>query len=196
MKRHLIDALPLVAIALLILALIVPKLLHDRGSKLIVSPLSQSWRVVKVSDGDTITVVRGSRKERIRLCGVDAVEKQQQLGPQAANYLRSLINKGDGTIMVNPIEKDRYGRTVAELFVKSRSGVPRYQPEEKIFLNREMVRAGFARHYSKYSGNCPNKKSIEQAEEIAIANRAGMWSYPNAIAPWEYRKLKRQDKNN
>lgn len=165
-------------------------------SQVAVDPSTESWKVVKVTDGDTITVQNGSLKEKIRFCGIDAVEKQQELGPQATDYLRSLITKGDGTVMVSPIEEDRYGRTVAELFVKPQPGTPGYQPEEEIFLNGEMVRAGFARHYLRYSGSCPNKEVIEKSEAIARASQAGFWNDPNAIAPWDYRKLKRQNRGN
>lgn len=154
------------------------------------------WEVVKIADGDTITVRRGTRKERIRFCGIDSVEKQQKLGTQATNYLRSLIGLGDGTVLVTPIEKDRYERTVAELFVKPRPGIPGYQPEEEIFLNGEMVEAGFARHYSHYSGNCPNKEVIEKSEAIARGNHSGFWNDESAVAPWDYRKLKRQNRGN
>lgn len=159
-------------------------------------PQSEEWEVVRVTDGDSITVRQGSRKEKIRFCGIDAVEKQQKLGTQATDYLRSLINLGDGTVSVTLIEKDRYERTVAELFVKPRPGTPGYQPEEEIFLNGEMVKAGFARHYPLYSGSCPNKEVIEKSEAIARSTRVGFWSDPNAVAPWDYRKLKRQNKGN
>jgi len=86
---------------------------------------------VKIADGDTITVRRGSRKEKIRFCGVDAVEADQKLGPQAADYLRSLIGLGDGTVLVTPIEKDRYERTVAELFVKPDQEYPDINQRKK-----------------------------------------------------------------
>lgn len=172
------------------------KLADSVSQKRLSPPPTESWKVIRVADGDTITVARGNRKEKIRFCGIDAVEKQQKLGPQATNYLRSLINKGDGTVMVSPIEKDRYGRTVAELFVKPRLETHGYQSEEEIFLNGEMVRAGYARHYSRYSGKCSNREVIEKSEAIAKQNRVGVWSDPNAVAPWEFRKLQRQSKGN
>jgi endonuclease YncB( thermonuclease family) len=150
--------------------------------------LSENWTVASVADGDTITVKRDGETKKIRFCGIDAVEKQQKLGPQAKSYLQSLIDKGNGAVMVIPVEQDRYGRTVAEVFVKPRPGTPGYQSEEEIFLNGDMVRAGFARHYTRYSGNCPNKGVIEQSEQMAIANRAGVWNDPNAVPPWEFRK--------
>lgn len=153
--------------------------------------LSEHWSVVSVADGDTITVKRDGETKKIRFCGIDAVEKQQKLGSQAKSYLQSLIDKGDGTVIVIPIEQDRYGRTVAEVFIKPQPGTPGYQSEEEIFLNGEMVRAGFARHYTRYSDNCPNKGGIEQYEQMAIKNRAGFWSDPNAVPPWEFRKQTR-----
>ena len=160
-----------------------------------VAPLpSESWRVVKVSDGDTITVVRGSQKEKIRFCGIDANESKQEGGREATSYLRSLIDKGNGTVTISPIEKDRYGRTVAELFVKPRPGTPGYQPEEEIFLNGEMVRAGFGRVYPAFVTNCPNKEVLEQAEEMAKAQRVGVWGNSSSIPPWEWRKQQRQNR--
>jgi endonuclease YncB( thermonuclease family) len=210
--QRLIQALPLIVIAILLwngfknqnggpnYSYLQPTALGEKLADSIpqkrLSPPTESWSVVKIADGDTITVRRGSRKEKIRFCGVDSVEKQQKLGTQATNYLRSLIGLGDGTVLVTPIEKDRYERTVAELFVKPRPGTPGYQPEEEIFLNGEMVEAGFARHYSLYSGSCPNKEVIEKSEAIAKASRVGFWSDPNAVAPWDYRKLKRQNRGN
>lgn len=155
-------------------------------------PLADTWTVIKVSDGDTITVRQTTGQElKVRLCGIDANEKQQKLGSEATDYLRSLINKGDGDVIVIPIEKDKYGRTVAEVFVKPKPGTPGYQSGEEIFLNGDMVMAGFARHYIKYSQKCANRDALAQAEEIAKAKRAGMWSDPNAIAPWDWRKQHR-----
>jgi micrococcal nuclease len=202
MKRW-IFVLPILAIALFLL---IPK--PQRSSKTELPtpssspqskpslPPAQTWQVIKVADGDTITVIQGDRKEKIRFCGIDANESQQKGGQEAKAYLRSLIDKGDGTVIVNPIEKDRYGRTVAELFVKPRTETPDSHSGEAIFLNGEMVKAGFARHYSRYSSTCPGREIIEQSEAIAIANHAGVWGDPSAIPPWEFRKLQRQSRGN
>lgn len=145
-------------------------------------PQSQEWTIASVADGDTITVKRDGETKKIRFCGIDAIEKQQKLGPQAKSYLQSLIDKGDGAVMVIPIEQDKYGRTVAEVFVKPRPGTPGYRSEEEIFLNGEMVRAGFARHIPN-SDNCPNELVIEQSQQMAIANRTGVWNDYNVVPP-------------
>ncbi|MDZ7950615.1 thermonuclease family protein [Nostoc sp. DedQUE09] len=143
-------------------------------------PQSQEWTVASVADGETITVKRDGETKKIRFCGIDAVEKQQKLGAQAKSYLQSLIDKGNGVVMVIPIEQDRSGRAVTEVFVKPRPGTPGYRSEEEIFLNGEMVRAGFARH-THNSDNCPNELVIEQSQQMAIANRVGVWNDSNVV---------------
>lgn len=140
-------------------------------------PFSQKWTMVSVADGNTIIVKQENETKKIRLCGIDAVEEQQKLGSQAKSYLRSLIDKGDGTVSITPIEQDRDGRMVAEVFVLPRPRTPGYRSEEEIFLNGDMVRAGFAR-YTGYSDNCPNELVIKQSQQMAIANRVGVWSQP------------------
>ncbi|WP_051036143.1 thermonuclease family protein [Stanieria cyanosphaera] len=58
------------------------------------------WQVKSGSiyDGDTLRLIGNNRELKIRLCGIDAPEKNQPLGIEARNYLRSLIAQGDGTV--------------------------------------------------------------------------------------------------
>ena len=49
-----------------------------------------SGRVVGVSDGDTISVMRWSRAEKIRLYGIDAPEKGQAFGNRAKQFVSAL----------------------------------------------------------------------------------------------------------
>lgn len=149
-----------------------------------VPPPVELFKVTKISDGDTITVVntQGS-KLKLRFCGIDAPEKSQPLGKDATKYLRKLITESDYKVMISQIERDRYGRIVAEIFTLLDDG------NEK-FLNEEMVRAGFSYHYKKYSVNCPNRIAIENAEAIAKSNKVGVWG-GEYEKPWVYRKKKR-----
>ncbi len=144
---------------------------------------AEKWQVKagSIYDGDTLRVVRGSEEKKIRFCGIDAPEIKQPLGIKSRDYLRSLIAKGDGTIYVLEVESDRYGRTVAELFMplKDSSG-------QEIHLNTEMIMAGFAWHYQQYSGNCPNQYGFEIAENIARDEKVGVYS-GNHIEPWLWR---------
>ncbi|MEO1672778.1 MAG: thermonuclease family protein [Cyanobacteria bacterium J06631_2] len=145
---------------------------------------AQQWRVKpgSIHDGDTLRVTRGNEELKIRICGIDAPELKQPLGIESRDYLRSLIDQGDGTIHVLPIETDRYNRTVAELWIPIK---PDY--EGQIHLNTAMVEAGYAYHYQQYSGNCESAENLGWAEKIARDNKLGVWN-GNHQKPWDYRK--------
>ena len=102
-------------------------------------------------------------------------------GIESRDHLRSLVAQGDGYIGVAPVEKDRYGRTVADLFVMLEDDV-------EIHLNSQMVMDGHAYHYAQYSDSCPQPEILTRAEEIARKQSMGLWSNPGAEKPWDYRK--------
>jgi micrococcal nuclease len=52
-------------------------------------------------------------------------------------------------------------------------------------LNREMVREGMAWWYRKYA---PNDRELATLETEAKAAQRGLWSQPNPIPPWDWRK--------
>ncbi len=143
-----------------------------------------AWRVKpgSIYDGDTLRLIGNERELKIRLCGIDAPELAQPLGIESRDYLRSLIDKGDGTIYVQPIEEDRYGRTVAELWILIKPDF-----ERQIHLNTAMVEAGMAYHYQQYSGNCESAENLGWAEKIARDDKLGVWN-GNHQKPWDYRK--------
>ncbi len=68
-----------------------------------------------VYDGDTLRVQRNGEELKIRLCGIDSPERDQKLGIEARDHLRSLANINNGELWLIPIEKDRHGRTVTEV---------------------------------------------------------------------------------
>ena len=69
-----------------------------------------------VYDGDTLRVERGGQELKIRMCGIDSPELEQNMGIEMRDHLRSLVSQGYGAIGVVPIEKDQHKRTVADLF--------------------------------------------------------------------------------
>jgi endonuclease YncB( thermonuclease family) len=192
--QRLMNWIPLGAIVLLLLAAVQPwnqsRLDDITGSVVpdVGAANSEVWRLVpgSIYDGDTLRVQRDGTEMKIRLCGIDAPEKGQAMGIAARDHLRSLVNKGDGSLIVVQVEKDRYGRSVAELFVKPRAGQGD-QPGEEISLNAQMVADGFAYHYAQYSGNCPNGSLLAGIEAEAKAAKLGVWKNPSAQKPWDYR---------
>ncbi|MEM0978748.1 MAG: thermonuclease family protein [Cyanobacteria bacterium P01_H01_bin.58] len=112
------------------------------------SPSGEFWTVVpgSIYDGDTLQVQQGSTVEKIRLCGIDAPEKAQPLGIEARDRLAQLLEAGE--LIVEPVERDRYGRLVAELWTAD------------THINSHLVADGMAYHYAQYSDSCPNKVAL------------------------------------
>lgn len=139
-------------------------------------------RVVGVSDGDTLKVLRETarRKEevRVRLWGVDAPETKQAFGTKSKQFTSDLVFGKSVTVLV--ADTDRYGRTVAWVTVGSGG--------EAKALNLELLKAGMGWWYESYA-----KKAYELRDAMEAAKRAkvGLWSEPNPVAPWEFRKSAR-----
>lgn len=148
------------------------------GSDQIQVPQTEMWQLVRVTDGDTIVVKQGMKEEKIRFCGIDAPEKSQPLGDQSTAYLQSLMNQGKGEVGIVPVERDRYGRLVAEVFVLG-------EPEK--FVQQEMLTAGMAYVYPQYVNGCWNGEAMKMAEAMGKDHTAGVWS-GNYQRPWEFRQ--------
>lgn len=134
------------------------------------SATSFTGRVVKVSDGDTIQVMHGGHAEKIRLDGIDCPENKQAFGQAAKRFTLDLAAQKIVTVKVETT--DRYGRTVGEVIL----------PDGRS-LNRELVRAGYAWWYRKYSSDT----TLGLLESEAQAARLGLWAEPNPLPPWDWR---------
>jgi endonuclease YncB( thermonuclease family) len=130
-----------------------------------------SGKVVGVSDGDTITVLKDRTPVKIRLSGIDCPETGQDFGSRAKSVTSELAF--GKVVAVHPSRKDRYGRIVADVIL----------PDGRT-LNRELVRRGVAWWYRKYA---PNDPSLSGLESEARAARVGLWSQPNPTPPWDWR---------
>ena len=128
-------------------------------------------RVVAIIDGDTVEVMHDGRAERIRLNGIDAPEHRQAFGRRAQDFLGEMIFKQNLRVVMR--SKDRYGRTVADLFLGTKN------------VNQEMVRAGMAWWFRRYA---PRDMVLRDLEERAREAGLGLWADPDATAPWNFRK--------
>jgi len=82
------------------------------------------------------------------------------------------------------MDRDRYGRSVAEVLLDSPSGEQSVQ--------EEMLKVGMAYHYKQYSGNCHNRDVFDSAEEIGRSQQRGVWKLQGGgQRPWDYRKSNR-----
>ncbi len=132
--------------------------------------------VISISDGDTYDIlVNGNKKIRIRMYGIDAPEKGMPFYKVSKKYLGSLCFKKNVRIEIT--DTDKYGRTVARTYL-----------DDGRELGLEMIKAGYAWHFKKYSSDA----DLAEAEITARNNKLGLWADPRPIPPWEIRKLHRE----
>jgi endonuclease YncB( thermonuclease family) len=129
-------------------------------------------KVVGVADGDTITVFSDGRPQKTRLDGIDAPEMGQPFGDKARQFTARLVFGQDVTVHV--MGRDRYGRTLGHVILADGRS-----------LNHELVRAGYAWWFRRYS----NDGRLRELETGARRRGAGLWADPNPIAPWEWRNV-------
>jgi len=141
--------------------------------------LSLAWqgKVVGVSDGGTLTVMHEGRGEKIRLYGIDCPENHQDFGTKAKKFTSSMAY--EKLVAVESVTQDRYGRSVALVKVTGQS------------LNEELLKAGLAWVYIRYCDK-PLCNAWLKYEEQALQKKSGIWSLPNPIPPWEFRRAKKR----
>ena len=148
-------------------------------------------KVVKVVDGDTVTIVDDSgKKHRIRLAGIDAPEKDQPYGDKSTQGLNKLIS---GRIVTIEYEKrDRYKRIVGKVLVDPPGDVfcMALDCVKKIDAGLEQIKSGLAWHYKYYQmeQSEEDRRLYSEAELEARIQQIGLWVDEEPIAPWEWRK--------
>jgi|RhiMetdeSRZDD1v2_1073273.scaffolds.fasta_scaffold65712_4 micrococcal nuclease len=127
-------------------------------------------KVVGVTDGNTLTVLRNGKPERIYLNGIDCPEKAQPFGLRAKHFTSNLAF--GQIVTVKPTSRDKQGRTFANVVL----------PDGRL-LQYELVRAGLAWWFSRRE---VDQRLRDMQEEARLAKR-GLWVDPNPIPPWDWR---------
>jgi len=134
--------------------------------------------VLSVTDGDTLTVLLNNKPEKVRLTGIDCPEGDQPFGSQATQLATQLAL--EKAVMVTDFGRDKYHRLLGEVFLP-----------DGLLLNRELVREGFCWWYRKYA---PENGELERLETEAREAKKGLWADPQPVPPWEWRRLRVQDR--
>lgn len=132
--------------------------------------------VISVGDGDTLRISLEGEAVTVRLTCVDAPElAQSPWGSDAATRLAELLPPGQA-VQVREVGTDRYGRTVAELFLGNES------------VNLRLVEEGLAVVYPEYLNNClETRDRYLQAEANARTLKLGLWEQNSPVMPWDFR---------
>ncbi|MCT7528788.1 thermonuclease family protein [Aliarcobacter cryaerophilus] len=130
-------------------------------------------KVVKVSDGDTITILASDKIQyKIRLNDIDAPEKKQAFGNKSKDNLAKYIAGKTVTVKYN--KTDKYKRILGTIYYNNTD------------INLQQVKDGYAWVYKKYSNN----QTYYKAEKLARDKKTGLWVDKNPLEPWEFRKKK------
>ena len=103
----------------------------------VITNLLFSYRVIHVSDGDTIIVMMNGEKQKIRLYGIDTPEINQSFGTEAKQFLTDQILNKEVEIEVK--DTDRYKRLVAIVYLNNKS------------MNELLLKEGWAWWYEAYA---------------------------------------------
>ncbi len=133
--------------------------------------LGEYYKVTKVVDGDTFYVDDSTKKgKKIRLIGVDCPETKhprkpvQYFGKEATEYMVKILAESEVKLVYDVELKDRYGRTLAYVYLK-----------DGTFVNAKLVEEGYAQ-VATYPPNVKHTDLFLQLQRHARANNKGLWA--------------------
>jgi len=137
-------------------------------------------KVIKVHDGDTVTLMINGRMRKTRLIGIDAPEMNQRpWGRRAREHMIEILNHSDWTVTLetDAVATDKYGRALVYLWTKN-----------KEFINERMIRDGYAVLFTIKPNNTYADR-FKKAQQDARDGKIGIWG-PNGLKekPSEYKK--------
>ncbi len=135
-------------------------------------------KVIKIKDGDTIDIFFNGKPLTIRFAHIDCPEKKQPFGNVAKKFTADKCF-GQYVTIVSEKKIDRNKRLIGEVINEKGENV-----------NKELVKAGLAWHYLKYSSDT----LYSNLENIARQNKVGLWREPNPTPPWDWRNTKNKIK--
>ena len=133
-------------------------------------------KIVRIVDGDTLVLEAEGIRHRVRLAGIDAPERNQPWGQASTRELRRQV--AGEPIVVDWYKRDRWERVI---------GIVRLNGED---VNLHLVDRGLTWHYMRYADEQmqQDRDAYAKAEKTVRAARRGLWSDPEPVPPWEWRK--------
>ena len=132
--------------------------------------------VLSTVDGDTLNLLIDGVDTTVRIACVDAPEPNQSFGSESSSRLAQLLPDG-AFVTVRVVDRDRYGRTVAEVFSNDQS------------VGLQLIEEGYAVVYDEYLASCAETQNdYLQAEASAEGAALHYWSQSNPVMPWDFRQ--------
>lgn len=128
-------------------------------------------KVTRVVDGDTIEVALNGATEKVRLIGVDTPEsvhpdktKNTEFGKVASNFTKERLEGKDVELEFDVQERDQYGRLLAYVWLGG------------TMFNKTLLEEG----YAQVATFPPNVKYVDEFVVIqrkAMEGKKGLWAY-------------------
>lgn len=140
---------------------------------------TETARVVRVVDGDTIVIDRGGDNERVRYIGIDTPESVKPNTPvefmaREASAANEALVEGREVVLERDVsDTDRYDRLLRYIWLHEGDGW--------VFVNLELVRRGFAQ-VATYPPDVRWTDSLLAAQREAWDAGVGLWG-PVTPAP-------------
>ena len=133
---------------------------------------STLYAVLKVVDGDTISIDMNGKKETVRLIGINTPETVDPrrpvecFGKEASNKAREILTGKRVRIETDASQSDRdkYGRLLGYVI-----------REDGLFFNKYMIAEGYAYEYT-YHVPYMYQREFKEAQRSAQANEKGLWA--------------------
>ena len=143
---------------------------------------------MRIVDGDTVYVRDATQEQhKIRLAGIAAPERGQPFGKKSKQRMCELVAGREVTVDWH--KKDRYDRVVGTVWVAPPDCGSATCPKT-IDAGLALVTAGLAWHFKRHPDELSeeDRERYASAEDEARARKAGLWSQPNPVPPWEWRQ--------
>ncbi len=129
------------------------------------TPAEAALKVVKIYDGDTITMADGLKVRLLQIDAPELAEGECYADKAKATLVSLLSKKGVITLKADPISAsfDRYGRALRYIFVG------------KVNVNLEMVKQGAAAPYFYQGEKGKYSAAMLKAAEEAKYYKVGLW---------------------
>ncbi len=137
------------------------------------TPTGLDGTVVRVVDGDTITVRLGERVESVRYIGVNTPElarngREEQPGARQAHAANRRLVEGKRVRLELDVQsRDRYGRLLAYVWIAD------------TMINAELLRLGYAQVMT-VPPNVRHRDHFRALERSARESRRGLWATPTS----------------
>jgi micrococcal nuclease len=131
---------------------------------------TETVRVVRVVDGDTIRVDLPSGEEAVRYIGIDTPESVKPGSPvecfaELASAFNERLVEDERVKLVRDVEeRDRYGRLLAYV----------YRERDGLFVNAELVRGGYAT-VATFPPNVAHEDEFRRLARKARLSGRGLW---------------------